>query len=72
MRIRRDVKGHFRKAKIILIHMWWNLLCEAEFSLSNINKMTFSIESNAEFFTAKRTRNPTHDDGSAVGIDRLL
>ena len=52
--------------------MWWNLLCEAEFSLSNIKKMTFCMESNAEFFTAKRTRNPANDDGSAVGIDRIL
>ena len=71
-RIRRDMEGHFRKTEIVLIHRWWNLLGEGEFSLSNIEKMAFSVESNVEFFTAKRTRNPAHDDGGAVGIDRIL
>ena len=71
-RIRRDVERHFRKSKIILIHRWWNLLSEAEITLSNFNKMAFCVESNVETFTAKRTRNPAHDDGGAVGIDRIL
>lgn len=45
-RIRRDVEGHFRKSKIVLIHRLLNLLSKAEISLSNFVKMAFSYGSN--------------------------
>ena len=66
------MERHFRKSKIVLIHIVCNLLSEAEITLSNGKKIAFSVGSNVETFTAKRTCNPAHDGGGAVGIDHIL